>query len=720
MTWEVHVSLLEDPFETVEIVEKYESFLFEDVLSDTGAGHVIVDSDAIDEALLEEDTCWRFLENGVPRGGFLLETVEDVLDDEDPSVRRLKIAGRGFGAMLEWAVVYPFAFDVNPNARKERTWIGRSFPDVLHIFVWEAHERGSIPMLDASSWEDGTTRESTRDSDGQAWGGLIDGETTAGTDLLTLARRWGPLHPFEWHVGADMAMHAWKQAGRNRTEEVVFHPGRSVAKQQVTRVRRGLRNVVLVTDTQGKTIEVTDETSIALWTRREQHVTSEDAINSGTSAAVAYDVLNRAKADQVERVVGVLADEGRRPWVDFGLGDLVSVDYDGTLRPHRCLAIAVGVDKDGKEIVEAVLDTLLSAEPVTASAGVGGGGMTLVYKANEAGVISVGTAPNLHLPMLVEALSVTNARGGLNLYGVASGALTLSIEVMFGAIAAQTFLVQVPTAGAHTAALPWIQVGIPEGAETWHLRLKTTTGTFVIPENRGSWWMESSDLAGGLTASNPDVHVIEPTSIIDAPVDSKTVERQTPVAVDPTADAATVVPVTDSYVVLFGTGSLGAANDGWVFAAAGFDATSNLLQAGNSSGEVREAFIRFDLGADLGGKTITGAFLDLVVDANMPNVVDLEIAAVLATAAAAPVDRAQYDALPLTTARTAWATTAVAGATLRTADFAAVVQEIADAGSLTHLLVVLKDGPAEANQWLTFRASEHGTGPAPRLLIGYE
>jgi hypothetical protein len=83
------------------------------------------------------------------------------------------------------------------------------------------------------------------------------------------------------------------------------------------------------------------------------------------------------------------------------------------------------------------------------------------------------------------------------------------------------------------------------------------------------------------------------------------------------------------------------------------------------------------------------------------------------------VSKATFDAAPKTTARVPWSTTVVAGTVYTTPDLKTVVQEVATSGgaTFTSLVLYLLDGPAALNQWLTFRAGEHGTGPAPTLTL---
>lgn len=310
---------------------------------------------------------------------------------------------------------------------------------------------------------------------------------------------------------------------------------------------------------------------------------------------------------------------------------------------------------------------------------------------------------------------------GYNLQGTASADMNLRVDVMRSGSVSVSFLTRLK-AGPNTVAAPFVLLGLPPGEFSWVLRLTADGGTWTMPASLSSWWIESTAIDNDLIAADPSqsvTEIVDITSLSEAADDTPVVSMQVPIPILVTEDTSNCLLVaSDSMGVTFGFEPGTSSADGWVSDNPDYDNTSNLLQAGNSSGEIREAFMLFALPMDLAGKTILEATLTLTADANMGQPVDLQIAAEDVGSPMPIVSRADYDSRPVTTTQVPWSTTVVAGQQYVSPDFAPVVQELVDThGSVTKLQLFLKDGPADLNQWLTFRASEHPTGPAPSLLL---
>lgn len=551
MAWRVEVFARTDLTDPLGIVPDWESFAFEDELSEVGSGWVIMDRDSVPEEWLEEDTVWRMTQNGVARFSFLLEVVEEypIADDERHIV---KVSGKGAGQVLDQASVIPFNY---PTGQKvTRTWTGRSYPDLLVSFVDEAIARGVMPFV-TRFWDQDT------DSDGALWGTLVDGEQPTGESVLDVVKRWAKLQPYDWHMDAEFNLRLWKAAGDDRSLQVVFHPGGSIRDQQITRDRRSLANVIYVEDTAQKVTDHSRTESIDIWGRRETYLKPIEAINEFSSSAIANSLLNLRASEHIERMVSATSAPGREPWVDYVLGDLVGVSYPGEVRKHRVVAMAAAVDSKGRELVEVILDTVLKPrrstggeEEIGEGTAVGGGaGLTLLY-AQSTEQIVISTTEQTACVMPVEATAITNGRAGFNLRGTASGPMIVTVEVLSGSAVAKTYPCQIPQAGLDTEGVPFILVGIPEGTELWRLRIKTNTGTFTVPAGELNWWVESRDLAGGLGNDSPDVLIDE---VVDGTPytsvgDAGSPALQTPQAQGPaeTADDEPLI-VTDAVNITF-------------------------------------------------------------------------------------------------------------------------------------------------------------------------
>jgi hypothetical protein len=726
VTWRVEVCDLDDLANPLGVVANYQSFLFEDPLSDFGSGQCIFEAGTVPDTWLQTNTYWRFEHDGVRRFGFVLEVVEDfpVSDDERNLV---KASGRGPAAVLDWAVILPENY---PTGKKTtRTWTLRSYPDVLAQLLDEAVARGTLAML-TRDWT------SSADTDTITWGNAVDGEQETGPKLSELITRWAALHPFDWHMDVDFQLSLWLQAGTDKTATVVMHPGGAVRKMETTRSRRELANHIYVEDTQGNLTDYDDTDSITAWGRRETYLKPAEAINEFTSSAIAYPLLTLRGAEQVERVAEVGPVVGRQPWVDFGHGDIIGVHYtDGVIRPHRVVAITAAADENGNEAAEAVLDTVLKpGDSSTSQIGEGvtggiGGTSVLLYSENDSSV-TIQVAQQTMCPMVVQAKATTNGRAGINIKGTASAAMTVTIEVLAGTVVGKTYPVEIPAAGVHTIGIPFIAVGIPEGTQTWMLRVKTSTGTFTVQvAGDAAWWIESKDLAGGLGATDPNV-VVDDT-VTDHPLtatDAVIAATQTPVG-DSVSESAPQEPHTaaDSTAVNFGFGgpSAAAGDDGWVNPPSTFTSTGNTVEMGNSGGTTRAAWFRFAVAPPLSGTTILSAKLTLTPDTTMAGTLRTKIAVDVGSGSpTGPSSYADFTGRTRSTSKPDWDVTSsqvVAGTAITTVDFAAAVQEVVTAfGSITQLLVLIDDDGSDTTGRLVARSVEHATtATRPQLTVQY-
>lgn len=349
--------------------------------------------------------------------------------------------------------------------------------------------------------------------------------------------------------------------------------------------------------------------------------------------------------------------------------------------------------------------------------------MAYVENAAEVAVSNGAQVSTMQLGVVTTGFS--HGFAGYNLQGTASADMNLRVDVMRSGAVSASFLTRLK-AGPNTVAAPFVLLGLPPGEFNWTLRLTADGGTWTMPANLSSWWIESTAIDNDLVAADPSQSIVEIVDITDlsdvATVASPVVGLQVPIPVTVQQDADVgLLQVDDSIGINFGFQPGTSNADGWVSDSPDFDNTSNLLQAGNSSGEIREAFLLFDLPMDIAGVTILEAKLTLTPDSNMAQAVELRVFAEDAGAPAAITSRADYDSRVLTTASVPWYTTSVAGTPLTTPDFSVVVQELVDTHvSVTKLQLVIKDGPAALNQWLTFRAAEHPSGPVPSLSLLWE
>lgn len=183
----------------------------------------------------------------------------------------------------------------------------------------------------------------------------------------------------------------------------------------------------------------------------------------------------------------------------FGIGDTVHVfdselDIDVDARVVRYRKFRDDPSKNEVEL--AYLVPGLEALPEdTISADVGLVGDQLVYDENETDVV-IGTTAFILDNIALTAFSFTNATGGFNIEGTASGAGVLKCEVMLDSNVLRTFDIPV-SSGLNGVGIPFVILNIVEGSSTLVLRCRMSTGTFSVSAFGSQFWVMAKNLAGG-------------------------------------------------------------------------------------------------------------------------------------------------------------------------------------------------------------------------------
>lgn len=701
-------------------VVQYESLSFENALNETGSGKLTLDKRKLtDMSWLESDLIWRVEIEGQERFAFVAEQIEDQSVDQNESYL-VSIGGRGVACLLEWAAVYPLGDQITRSIEDQ------SLASVMVDLVNEAHARGTIENVTVSGWN------ALKDWNGIAWTDSNRLEFEAGGSLLDKLGDWQGIE-WEWRMNPRLGLELAGSFGRNVSNTVVLSPGLNVSRQTTTRDLKNLRNVLMTQDQNDGFSEVKDNASIAEWTRREQYVVFDKTVNEGSRTSAGYGLLNLVKNATVERRVEVDPfAEGRRPFVNFDLGDIVGVEFETEVFEFRVLAIAVAADENGSLRAEVTLDYVLEAERKRresllggSSGGGGGGGSQLVEKTEISSVlVDVSGTEVCLIPF--EAYRATYGLVGISFDGVASAAQLLTIKLKAGDAIVRTWRHRISAAGADMGSITWAWVGIPEGSAALRLNLSVSAGTFLIPEFGVQLYVQADGIAGNVGAGSPSAMVSDPVAYASDPSDSASwvfpawagggflEAAETYTVTYPTDDIDEAVMISTTVVTVSG-------DDGYTTSLPLFSANGTFTVAGNQSGLACTAWYRFDLpsGLDLTGATIDTAVMIGNVDSTAYSALTT-VRAVVGANPLAPSDRADLLGRTLTTAAVDWDGDSVALQTVTSSNLAPVIQELIDTyGDLESILIVQDDRSGPVDGRFAIRSADNAVSDGMTLRLNY-
>ena len=690
---------------------------FEWVLSDTGSIEIVLPRQYLNSVLAEEDHHIVVLVDGIERARFIAEDLVEVPVSEDER-QSVKVVGRGIGASLEWGAVAPYDFG-GPNQRVKRAWNNSTRALALHELFTEIQNRAILPDVIVDGWN------GVYGSTGTVWPDLVDLEFDAGGSWLDLLQSWTEFG-IEWLMTHDLRLQLAPSFGRQLADTVVLYPAHTVKNQELSISRRDIRTILFTQDGAGGVQRIDDTPARAEWGDREQYAVFSDALGAGTASANGYLLLDLIKDAVKERRVEIDPNApGRRPFVDFDLGDVVGVWFGDDVYEFRVLAIAMGADDTGRIRCEVTLEYMLEAQrkrrlrllnASTAGGGISSGPQT-VYALG--GGFTVTTSQLGVLPIQITAFLSTVGKLGFTLIGTASVAQVLTVDVIYGPTVLESFVYTLP-AGVNTVEVTWLWAQIPQGTVPMNLRVSTSTGTFAVADTKAQFWIEAKSIAGKqsvapimfVTEEVPEMAMIGVVETIEAPYESPMADTPDESEVVDSLDVPTVVEsLVDPSLLLRAVPAVNA-DDGWADTST-FTATGSTARAGNQTA-TSGAFWRFPITVDFTGRTIRAAWLQAVTNA-VASPVLLELSAVDAADPAAPTNLSEYNALTLTTERQDWSLTPTAGGTFISPSFKNIIDELLTSyGTIGHLVVLAKDDGTTLGRSADFRTLESGT---PVMLV---
>lgn len=315
-----------------------------------GSGELRIPLDSTAAGLVTSGMFCQCFYRGASRGGFFVDNIKEVqADNSENSGRVLSVSGRGALALLEDAMIWD-----DGSGATTRLWTGATKASILIDMIDEAQGRGALANL-TYDFSD------TDDSASAAWTDSEDYKFNVGMSLLDLLREFAKTGTeFDINLtGGDFVLSAYQGGiGSNKSNTVFLRIGSNCL--EVSDDYRGddLVNVMRVKYKDGY-ITVSDATSITNYRRREKLLSLEQAQSGGTASTYAAAKLDGQK--DPKRSISVRVYDGVPPYLflDYIIGDTVTVDMMGTEVSYRVLGIQADFNSDGYSNVVLELNNIL-------------------------------------------------------------------------------------------------------------------------------------------------------------------------------------------------------------------------------------------------------------------------------------------------------------------------------------------------------------------------
>ena len=354
MTNFVEFRLLDPDLQTVHGILPFQKGDLYLQLNEPGSGSVKTALDIASAALVESGGFVEAHYRAGVRGGFFVENLgESDVNSGEEAGRGLEVSGRGALALLEDAVVW-----TDGTGSNKRTYSGTQAAMLISL-IEAAQTRGGLGIVD---WD----FTATLDSDGVAWTDDFPLELTVGTSLLDVVRQIAKTGiDFEMNPdgSGNYVLSAYKNGiGSNKSGTVYFRVGVNCTEVSHSEAGGGIRNALLVKYKGGYT-SVQDATSITARRRRESALNYDFVQRPDSAGTFANAELQGKKNPKKQISVKVYDGAGPRAFVDYVLGDTVTLDVRGAEEEYRIRGIHLSWAEDGNaEIIVDMNSMILENE----------------------------------------------------------------------------------------------------------------------------------------------------------------------------------------------------------------------------------------------------------------------------------------------------------------------------------------------------------------------
>lgn len=320
-------------------------------LNEPGSGELKIplDSDAaanVGSAMYAEGAY-----RGAVRSGFFVENItKDHANSGENEGRVLSLSGRGPLALLEDGIVWD-----DGTSSTTRNFSAATKAAILITLIEEAKDRNCLANLTYDF-------DAANDSNSVAWDDSEPLTFNVGTSLLEVVRQIAKVG-IDFDINSDGAgnfvLSAYKDGlGSDKSSTVFFRVG--VNCEEVSSLEAGseIRNVLRVKYRDGFTT-VKDNTSITNRRRREALMDAAYAGNSEVAQTFGQADLEWRKDPKHSITVKIYDGVGPRAFVDYSMGDTISLDINGTVTSYRIRGILPSWDGDDYADVEVDLNSTI-------------------------------------------------------------------------------------------------------------------------------------------------------------------------------------------------------------------------------------------------------------------------------------------------------------------------------------------------------------------------
>lgn len=316
-----------------------------------GSGELRIPLDSTAAGQITEGMFAMLYYRGAARGGFFIDNIKEITaSGEEGGGRWMSISGRGPLALLDEVIVWD-----DGTGASTRSFPATTMGAVLWTLIDERYNRGTWAQFDLDFSVD-------EDSDSVVWANPEDIELAVGTTLLDVLRDFASTGAMEFEI--NFISPYWTLSARqggigtDSSNTQIFRVGMNC--QEVSEDERGgseIRNSYLAKFRDGFTT-ASDSTSITARRRREKFLNLEVA-QSGDSAQT-FAAAKLALTKDPKTSISVRVYDGVAPYlfVDYELGDTISLDRFGSEVSYRVLGIQADFNGDDYSNVVCELNTL--------------------------------------------------------------------------------------------------------------------------------------------------------------------------------------------------------------------------------------------------------------------------------------------------------------------------------------------------------------------------
>ena len=296
-------------------------------LNEPGSGELKVPLLSTSAALITSGQFVRALYRGAIRGGFFIENIsKSQVNAGEGGELWTAVSGRGPLSIFERARVWT---DGTTNTTREFT--NKTKAEILITLIEEAQDRGGLSNITYDF-------TATDDSNAVAW---TDSETmqfTVGKSYLDVIREMAELGIDFWitiETDGTFNLSAYSTSyGADKSDAVYFRRGSNCTEVGTTEMGGEIANALLIKYDGGFSY-TGDSTSITARGRREGVLDAIDAFNSDHALTYGQARLQYLKNPKTEQNVRVYDGIGTRAFVDYSLGDYITLDLSGVETSNR-------------------------------------------------------------------------------------------------------------------------------------------------------------------------------------------------------------------------------------------------------------------------------------------------------------------------------------------------------------------------------------------------